>query len=226
MTMQNKAHAIHPFAPLNPEGLLPPGLSEEHVASAYRSYRRDLRPKKILKLLGVNDQAPVNKTDLRREMDNPNSRRGQGRDGTTTAAPPLFDVLYLWLQQQQWATNAYDGIVTPAEVIADDRVFLDARQFDAEVKTCEKSFEGGLSDSLERCSFPEALALFALAYALLQPDDADAIVTSLTGLGANFQRFFGTDRESLRVAAAEASSSALPHPSPRPDADVGRRDRA
>ena len=165
MTTKNKELAIHPFAPLNPEGLLPPGLSEDHVASAYRSYRKDLRPKKILKLLGVNDQPAATKRDLRREMNDPKSRRGQGHDGTTTDVPPLFDILYLWLKQQQWATNAYEGIVKPAEVTAGDRVFLDARQFDAEVKTCAESLEG-VSESLERLSSPEALALFALAYAL------------------------------------------------------------
>ena len=53
-----------------------------------------IRAKKILKLLGVNDQPAA--TDLRREMDDPKSRRGQGHDATTTDVPPLFDILYLW----------------------------------------------------------------------------------------------------------------------------------
>ena len=223
MTTKNKELAIHPFAPLNPEGLLPPGLSEDHVASAYRSYRKDLRPKKILKLLGVNDQPAATKRDLRREMNDPKSRRGQGHDGTTTDVPPLFDILYLWLKQQQWATNAYEGIVKPAEVTAGDRVFLDARQFDAEVKTCAESLEG-VSESLERLSSPEALALFALAYALLQPDRRRHS-HKLDGIGSQFRTLFRNRQRVLACSRCRGRGHFFGNspPEPRPDADVAPR---
>ena len=220
MTKKNSEWSAHPFAPLNPEGLAPPGLTDEHLASAYRSYRKDLRPKKILKLLGVNNWDKATRSELRREMGNPQSRLGHGRDGNATEVPPLFSALYGWLTKQQWATNAYEAIVEPAEVTADDKVFLHAEKFRTQVTEHEDSLiiDDASPDRLPGPSSPEALALFALAYALLQPNDAEAIVTSLTRLGTGFERFFGLDRASLHGAADESPASQQQDPRPHTEA--------
>ena len=195
--------ADHPFAPLNPAGLLPPGLSATHLASAYRSHRKDLRPKKVLKLLGAPNHTSATSSDLRREMDDPQSRQGENRHGEITDVPPLFIVLYDWLKQQQWATTAYEEVVQPSETVADNRVFLDAEHFRDAVNTGLLNHAGDDHHAtVPSSSSSEALALFALAYALLQPSQAAAIVTSLIRLGPGFARFFGTDDASLREVAA------------------------
>ena len=50
---------------------------------------------------------------------------------------------------------------------------------------------GHVPDPIPEGSEAEALALFALAYGLLQPDEAVAIVDAVASAGAGFRRFFG-----------------------------------
>ena len=137
-------------------------------------------------------------------MDNPASRLGHDRDGRATEVPPLFDALYRWLKQQQWATKAYEEIIEPAEVNADDRLFLDTKLLEAGIKKNGEHLDAGTTESIAGASSGEALALFSLAYALLQPDDAEAIVRSVATVGAEFGRFFGADDDSLNAVAMEA----------------------
>ena len=170
------------FAPLAPGGPLPPGVTGEVIAAVYRRYSSDLKPKKILRLLGrkVPSIASVDvlRQDLRRAFDNPQARAGKPQEGL----PPLYEVLYSWAREQEWAQSAYDAVVAPAEVTREDQIFLDPTQFGQLVGQHFPALPGPTPTGPDPDAHVKAISLFVLAFGLLQPSDASALVRTATAL--------------------------------------------
>jgi hypothetical protein len=180
-----------PYAPITPDGPLPPALSEAIVSSAYRAFRPDLRAKHVLATLGIRPGQEQANRVLRRALDRPDARAGQNDAPDTVARPPLFLALYVLLKEHlASADHVYKAIVQPAERERDELTFLDAGILRAGVEREADRFRD-VTEPIPAGSEAEALALFALAYGLLQPDDAPAIVEAVGAAGPPFRRFFG-----------------------------------
>ena len=61
-----------PFAPLNPEGPLPPGVTEVSVVKAYKNM--GFKPKQVLFTLKVKQFKETSATRLRRALNRPGAR--------------------------------------------------------------------------------------------------------------------------------------------------------
>lgn len=187
----NKDTLTSPYAPVVPDGPLPPSVTETLVSSAYRAFRPDLRAKHVLATLGIRPGLEQANRVLRRALDRPEARAGDNDAPDSVVRPPLFLALYVLLKDHlASADHVYKAIVQPAEHQREDLTFLDAAIFDAGIER-EKARFSQVPDPIPEGSEAEALALFALAYGLLQPDDAAAIVGAVTSAGAPFRRFFG-----------------------------------
>jgi hypothetical protein len=181
-----------PYAPVVPDGPLPPALSETLVSRAYRAFRPDLRAKHLLATLGIKPGQEQANRVLRRAVDRPEARAARdGDDPDSATRPPLFLALYVLLKDHlASADHVYTAIVQPAERQRDDMTFLDAGMFHAGIER-EMARFSDVPDPIPEGSEAEALALFALAYGLLQPDEAVAIVDAVASAGTPFRRFFG-----------------------------------
>jgi nucleotide-binding universal stress UspA family protein len=161
------------------------------VSRAYRAFRPDLRAKHLLATLGIKPGQEQANRVLRRALDRPEARAAGDGDDADSARPPLFLALYVLLKDHlASADHVYTAIVQPAERQRDDMTFLDAAMFRAGIER-EMARFGHVPDPIPEGSEAEALALFALAYGLLQPDEAVAIVDAVASAGAGFRRFFG-----------------------------------
>ena len=171
------------FAPLEPQGPLPPGLRATTVASAYRSVREDLRAKKVLATLGIQPGIRDSSTLLREVVDDPTARKQQVTDDGDPVRPPLFFAIYTLLKKRQFADEVYRLLVQPAEFQRNDASFLNPDAFAAAIAqhpdVAPEPYCIIAPDSPQ-----EGLALFSLAYALLQPDDAAAILAPVLIQGA------------------------------------------
>ena len=82
------------FAPLSPDGPLPPGLTGKIIATAYRSMRADLKPKKLLRLLG--HRAPTTPSSdllhrsLRKAFDDPRTKTRRARPALSSSRSHLL----------------------------------------------------------------------------------------------------------------------------------------
>jgi hypothetical protein len=188
---QSNAAPSSPYAPIVADGPLPPMLTEALVSSAYRAFRPDLRAKHVLATLGIRPGQEQASRVLRRALDRPEARAADSDDLDLAARPPLFLALYVLLKDHLASADyVYKAIVQPAEHQRDDMTFLDAGIFRAGVEREMVRFSQ-VPDPIPEGSEAQALALFALAYGLLQPDDALAIVEAVASAGAPFRRFFG-----------------------------------
>ncbi len=186
---------VSPFAPLNPDGPLAPGVTEAIVSSAYRAFRPDLRPKQVLASLNIRPGLEQASRVLRRALDRPDARAGERDAPEESGRPPLFLALYVLLKDHlASADHVYREIVQPAERDRENRTFLDPGTFGQRVAQSTPRFQPA-ADAIPAGSEAEALALFALAYALLQPEDAAAIVAPVAEVGEGFRRFFGIEAE-------------------------------
>jgi hypothetical protein len=174
------------YAPLTPDGPLPPGVSEDTVTAAYRSVQ--LRPKLALITMGIKTFIGSPTSRLRQAVDRPDARRERRGD---RHRPSFHEALYGSLRAQSHDTESvYARFVEPAERTEGERTFLDVPRFRELVHTHWR--EGPEVRSLG--DEGETLALFAFAFALLQPQDAYAILEPLLECGPAFQEFFGARR--------------------------------
>ena len=205
------------YTPLEPSGPLPPGLSGKVIAAAYRSQGPDLKPKKILRLLGRRAPATPSPEQLhevlRKAFDEPRARLGLKQNDVVTSLLPLSGAIYAWLKEQDWAQPVYDAIIAPAELARDDKTYLDPSPFRASVQERAHDLLNNSTDSGSGENHENALALFSLAFALLQPKDAVEIVSSVLPLGSSLEAFFG-------VGDATAPTEPVPLP-PSPDRHSG-----
>jgi hypothetical protein len=105
----------------------------------------------------------------------------------------LSQVLYLYLRKSPHATGIYERLIQPAEYEDQGKTFLDAKHFACRLEA-EKREVGEVKDPLALRSPEEALAQFALAFALLQPQEAYEILHPLFLMGPSYQDFFGATR--------------------------------
>jgi hypothetical protein len=180
-----------PYAPITPDGPLPPALTEAIVSSAYRAFRPDLRAKHVLATLGIKPGQEQANRVLRRALDRPESRAGESDAPDSVVRPPLFLALYVLLKDHlASADHVYKAMVQPAERERDGLTFLDVAIFRQGIEREADRFRD-VTETIPAGSEAEGLALFALAYGLLQPDDAAAIVEAVAAAGTPFRRFFG-----------------------------------
>ncbi len=185
MSAQSTAPHLQ-YAPFDPNGPLPPGVTADHVTVAYRSM--DLRPKLVLYSLDIKSFTGLPATRLRRALDNPAARRERTGTHIERQRPSFHDALYNAMRERSVESDGvYATIVQPSEKTVDDRTFLDATAFAAAVKAAPALD----APQVESESREETLALFALAFALLQPGDAAAIVEPVMARSAALRAFFG-----------------------------------
>ncbi len=183
---------VSTYAPLTPDGPLPPSVTESMISSAYRAVRPDLRAKQVLATLGIRPGLEQANRVLRRALDRPDARAGNADRPEASERPPLYLALYVWLKDQLASADyVYREIVKPAEHERDELTFLDPTTFRDRIAAQSSRFAG--VTEIAAGSEPEALALFALAYGLLQPAEAAAIVEPVASLGLPFRRFFGIE---------------------------------
>ena len=208
------------YAPLKADGPLPPGVTEKIVVDTYKA--RDKRPKRVLFDLDIHPgREPAGKR-LRSAMDKREYRVGQNDQRKKKHCEPLHIALYRSLKDAPVGRSVYSRLVEPAEFIDNDEEapFLDPARFGELVRS-----EQGLQQPLDISpgSEAEALALFALAYALLQEEQAYQIVEPLLELGSSYQSFFGAS-DSVGIAAVAsskmlASDEIFPDSEPRSESE-------
>ncbi len=175
-----------PFTPLWFEGSLPPGITERIVVSAYKRY--DLRPKRVLFTLDIKRFTESPEKHLRKVLDRPEARRGKS-DPRAQKLPSFHLALYEWQKNQ--SPNIYDRIIKPAEYEEKGHMYLNAEKFRALIEIERKEASTFLSPRIEPETEAEGIAIFAFAYALLQPKDAYQILEPLLSMGRQFQEFYG-----------------------------------
>ena len=100
-----------PYAPLSPEGPLPPRLTEEAVANAYKKWKAGIHPKRVLFNLKIKHFTEPTTKRLRRAVDKIENRRTR-KTGDNTILPAFHEALYLW--QRDLSKNVYNRLVKPA----------------------------------------------------------------------------------------------------------------
>jgi hypothetical protein len=183
------------YAPLQPHGPLPPGLDESTVKAAFR--KPDLRH--VLAATGVQRFTGSPEKRLRKALDDPQLRTRLAQHRCRHCDPPLVfhELLYSYLRKSSHARNVYKRLVQPAEY-GDNRgkIFLDAGRFARRLESEKREVGEVLAPIISR-SAEEALAQFALAFALLQPQEAYAILHPLLLMGRSYQDFFGATLTSI-----------------------------
>ncbi len=175
-----------PFAPLTPDGPLAPAVTETIVSEAFRSV--GLRPKLVLLTLDIKTFVGSPAARLRRAMDKPAARRERHGE---RERPALHDALYIMLRRRCEAApdgGVYALCIEPAEVERDERTFLDAKRF---AKLVAEKWSAPASAPIEPGSDAETVLLFACAFAMLQPEEASAIVAAVAARDPAWAGFFG-----------------------------------
>ena len=199
---------LSPFAPFRPEGPLPPGLKLEIVSSSYKSC--GLRPKTVLRTMGIRTSTEPPRRKLRFALDDPEARRGNAN------RPSFHQALYTYLTNQAKYADVFSRLIEPCLDRKNDALFLDADKFKATMSR-EEHDPVNESPDVAAGSLQEALALFVLAFGLLEPDQAHEIADPLLKSGFCFRRFFGVDSEG--AVRSEKQRETLPHP-PKAGSDV------
>ena len=191
MATESTATATHRFAPRAADGPLPPGLGAEEVGRFYRSFRADLSVKKVLSLLGIRAGLTGRAEQLRAALDAPAARRAiMAPRGDEIVLPAFHEAIYHWLLGSPTGRQVHDTVIEPAQRLVDERAFLDPGRFGEALRQHAKAFEH-TAGALEPASEAEALALFSLAFGLLQPDDAGALLAPVVALSPAFAAWFG-----------------------------------
>ena len=181
MTQQNRASdaMTSEFAPLHPNGPLPPGVTDAIIADAYRKLRPDLKPKKILRLLGHRISTIASTDALRQRLRKTLDDRRARQQPLADDVPPFHEVIYSWVKEQDWAKAIYKAVVSQAEVDRDKKVFLDPKQFGRFLQEHGPNLSSQETDTQFDKSQSQALTFFVLAFGLLQPDDAYDMAAAL-----------------------------------------------
>ena len=181
----------HQFAPRATTGSLPPGVGAEDVGRYYRHFRADLSPKKVLALLGIRAGLTGRAEQLRAALDEPLARRAISAPRADDFLLPAFhEAVYHWLLATPAGTRTHDSVIQPAQRLVDDRAFLDPARFAAAIAEHARQFTVA-GESVESGSNAEALALFTLAFGLLQPEDAAALLAPVVALSPALAGWFG-----------------------------------
>jgi hypothetical protein len=193
-----------PYAPLNPEGPLPPGLDERVVANAYKATR--VLPKRVLVELGIRRYTETAAVRLRKALDNPAARARLS--SPASRVKPLHQAIYSLLRSQPAYRAVYKRLVEPSEVEvrqeSGEKVWeLDPAEFTARV-TADQLDSSWSASEVTAQSDEEALVLFALAYALLQPEDAQKILAPVLGIGESFREFFAATTNLISEQATKS----------------------
>jgi hypothetical protein len=151
------------YAPLSPSSPLPPALSEAVVVRAYRSW--GFKPKRVLYAMRTKPSVESPASCLRRHVDDPGFRQRREDRRAEKAVPAFYNALYKYLKGTPNGRTVHSRLVAPAEFEAQDIIFLDPVRFRDRLAG-EKSELRNQSASIEPSSEEEALALFALAFAL------------------------------------------------------------
>jgi len=193
------------YAPLVPSGPLPPGVTEEAVANAYKSFS-SMRPKRVLLTLGIKHARELPAQRLRKAIDRPEARLARKEDKKEKRRPFFHEALYSYLKKSPQGRNVYARLVEPAEYTVDEHTYLDAARFRSLIEA-EKAQTGDVSYPISPRTENEALALFALAFGLLEPEDSYAILEPLLLMGAGFRQFFGIGESAPDVSEQESSTA-------------------
>jgi hypothetical protein len=176
-----------PYAPLTPDGPLPPGVTEAAVVNAYKSF--DLRPKRVLATLNIKHFKETPARRLRKALN-----QAEGRLSRRGVRPPFHNALYRYLRRAQHAHDIYHRVVQPAEYDKDDAIYIDPQRFRRLVEA-EREAIGKRLPSIAPSTDLEALAHFVLAFALLQTDERYEILEPVLLIGQCFQEFFGVNQK-------------------------------
>ena len=182
--------AAGPFAPRDPLGALPPGLGAEAVGPFYRQFRADLSAKKVLALLGIRAALTGRAEQLRAALDAPATRAAKESARGELLLPSFHEAVYQWLLGTPAGARVHGWVIEPAQRVVDERTFLDPARFAAAVA----AHAGELipaGPAPEPGSDAEALALFTLAFGLLQSEDGAALVAPVAALAPAFATWFG-----------------------------------
>lgn len=184
------APATRAFAPRDPRGALPPGLTAEAVGPFYRQFRADLSSKKVLATLGVRAALTGRAEQLRAALDDPAAREAATTPRGETLRPALYEAIYQWLLGTPAGERVHGWVIEPAQRVVDERTFLDPARFAAAVAEHRAALTPA-GETLAPQSDAEALALFTLAFGLLQGEDGAALVDVVAGLAPAYAGFFG-----------------------------------
>ena len=195
------------YAPLDPSSALPPGLDERVVANAYKATR--VWPKRVLTELGVRKPGGTVAIRLRKALDDPDARARLC--GPSSKVPPLHQAIYQLLISQPGYRPVYKRIVEPSEIVVNEPgrapfTELNPAEFEARV-TADQLDCSWREREIESQTEEEGLALFALAYGLLQPADARSIMAPIIALGTSFRAFFGVTDSATPLLASEVEES-------------------
>ncbi len=210
MTDNPESHRQSLYAPLQPLGPLPPGLTENVVNLAYRS--ANLKPIRVLRLMGIPAESWTALPRLRRELDDPDFRERLSRKRHDDATLAFHEILYRYLRAAEPHGRAVHArLITPA-IDSDDkeRSWLNADRFIERLKL-EQNDLGSVATPVTPGSEAEALVLFTLAFTLLQPGIANSVLNSLVALSPAFRDFFGLN---LISSSHQESCPDLDEPTP------------
>jgi hypothetical protein len=188
------------FTPLRFEGPLPPSITERIVVSAYKSI--DLRPKRVLLTLDIKRFSDSPEKRLRKVLDRPEARRGKS-DPRAQKLPPFHLALYEWQKNQ--SQNVYDRLIKPAEYEEKGHMYLNPEKFRALIEKERNETSAFLSPRIDPGTEAEGIAIFAFAYALLQPKDAYQILEPLLSIGRQFQEFYGVTETGISDPSVSSS---------------------
>ena len=192
------------YAPLDPCSALPPGLDERVVANAYKA--TGVWPKRVLTELGIRKYGGTAAIRLRKALDDPDARaRLCGPSGKVR---PLHQAIYQLLISQPGYRPVYKRIVEPSEIVVDEpgrAPFTELNPAEFEARVAADQLDCSWRErEIESHTEEEGLALFALAYGLLQPADARSIMAPIIALGTSFRAFFGVTNTPLASEVEES----------------------
>ena len=195
------------YAPLDPSGALPPGLDERVVANAYKA--TGVWPKRVLAELRTRKSGGTQAIRLRKALDDPDARARLCE--ASSKVMPLHQAIYKLLISQPGYRPVYKRIVEPSEIDVDEPgrapfTELNPAEFEARV-AADQSDCSWREREIESQTEEEGLALFALAYGLLQPADARSIMAPIVALGTSFRAFFGVSDSATPPLTAEVEES-------------------
>jgi hypothetical protein len=191
------------YAPCSEEGPLPPGFNVNTLQRVLEAERVRINPS--LKRLGIANPLleKDRTTTLLTRLNDSRHRREEALIARGHSAA-FHEVIYHYSKKA--CPALYESIFEPAEVtkikLNHSQTFLSCSLF---VEILAQKREGYASDAetLLPRSDGECLALMVLAYGILQPDDAPALVTALLGLGQAYARWFGIPVASTSVVVSQ-----------------------
>lgn len=178
------------YAPRTPGGALPPGLSAEAVGRLYKQFRADLTAKKVLAILGIRAALTGRAEQLRTALDAPAARAAVTTPRGELLLPSFHEAMYGWLLGTPAGSRVHEWVIEPAQRVVEERTFLDPERFSEAVARHAAALTPA-GPAVEPATDPEALALFSLAFGLLQTDDGAALLAPVVALAPAFAAYFG-----------------------------------